>query len=135
VVGQRLVRKLCDGKEAYTLDKVEREKVATDDKFDAAFAALTEEKLVKEGTKLDAVPFYKPVPSAECDDGYKSRVGIHEILTVSPAIRDLILHGGTPDAIQEQGRKEGMLTMLEDGLYKAARGITSLEEVLRAVSE
>ncbi len=135
VVGQRLVRKLCDGKEPYTLDSVARDKVATDEKFKCALAALTEEKLIKEGTTLDTVPFYKPMPSAECEDGYHSRIGIHEILTVSPAIRDLILHGGTPDAIEAQGRKEGMLTMLEDGLYKSARGITSLEEVLRAVSE
>jgi type II secretory ATPase GspE/PulE/Tfp pilus assembly ATPase PilB-like protein len=62
-------------------------------------------------------------------------MGIHEILTVSPAIKELILHGGTPDAIEEQARKEGMLTMLEDGIYKAAKGITSLEEVLRAVND
>ncbi|HWU24463.1 MAG TPA: GspE/PulE family protein [Candidatus Paceibacterota bacterium] len=135
VVGQRLVRKLCDGKEQYTLDAVARDKIATKEKFEAALAALESEKLVKAGTKLDTLPFYKPVPSAECEDGYRSRQGIHEIMTVSPAIRDLILHNGTPDAIEEQARKEGMLTMIEDGIYKAARGITSIEEVLRAVSE
>lgn len=135
VVGQRLVRRLCDGKQPYTLDATERGKVAEDDKFQAALKALKGEKLAKDGVTLDDLPFYKPAPSAECDDGYKSRIGIHEILTVSPAIRDLILHNGTPDAIEAQARKEGMLTMLEDGIYKSARGITSLEEVLRAVSE
>jgi type II secretory ATPase GspE/PulE/Tfp pilus assembly ATPase PilB-like protein len=135
VVGQRLVRKLCDGKETYTLDSTERDKIASKDKFEAALAALEQEKLVKSGVKLDTLPFYKPVPSTECEDGYKSRQGIHEIMTVSPAIRDLILHNGTPDAIEAQARKEGMLTMIEDGIYKSARGITSLEEVLRAVSE
>jgi type IV pilus assembly protein PilB len=135
VVGQRLVRRLCDTKDTYTLDQAERDKVAAPDRFDAALKALTEEKLVKAGTTLDKLPFYKPTPSAECEDGYRSRIGIHEIMTVSSAIRDLILHDGTPEAIEEQARKEGMLTMLEDGLYKAARGITSIEEVLRAVSE
>lgn len=135
VVGQRLVRRLCDGKEQYTLDKEERDKVTTDDKFQAALAALTEETLVAPGTGLDALPFYKPGKSAECEDGYKSRIGIHEILPVSSAIRDLILHNGTPDDIELQARKEGMLTMIEDGIYKASRGITSVEEVLRAVSE
>lgn len=135
VVGQRLVRTLCDGKEQYTLDAVARDKVASKDKFEAALAALESEKLVKSGAKLDTLPFYKPMPSSECEDGYKGRQGIHEMMTVSPAIRDLILHGGTPDAIEAQARKEGMLTMIEDGLYKAARGITSIEEVLRAVSE
>jgi type IV pilus assembly protein PilB len=135
VVGQRLVRRLCNTKEQYSLDAVARDKVAPPEHFAAALKALTDEKLVKEGTTIDNVPFYKPTPSAECDDGYQSRIGVHEILSISPAIKDLILHDGPPDAIEAQARKEGMLTMLEDGLYKASRGITSLEEVLRAVSE
>ncbi len=135
VMGQRLVRRLCDGKEQYSLDSVAREKVAASEKFDHVLAALTEEKLVKEGSTMDTVPFYKPVPSPQCEDGYSGRIGIHEVLMVSSAIRELILHGASPDAIEEQARKEGMLTMLEDGLYKSTRGITSVEEVLRAVSE
>jgi type IV pilus assembly protein PilB len=57
------------------------------------------------------------------------------VLATSPAIRDIILHSSTTDAIEDQAKKEGMLTMREDGIYKAARGITSVEEVLRAVSE
>lgn len=135
VVGQRLVRRLCEDKEQYGLDKVERSKVAGDEHFDAALNALTEEKLVKDGTKVDALPFYKPKASSDCEDGYRGRMGIHEVLSVSPAIRELILHGASGDQIEAQARKEGMLTMLDDGIYKASRGITSLEEVLRAVSE
>ena len=135
VVGQRLVRKLCDSKEEYKVDKVARDKIAKDEDFQAALKALHDEKLVKEKVGLDDVPFYKPVPGGECEDGYKSRMGIHEVLAVSPAIHQIILHEMTTDAIEEQAKKEGMLTMLEDGLYKAARGITSLEEVLRAVTE
>jgi type IV pilus assembly protein PilB len=135
IVGQRLVRRLTDSKETYSLDAVERAKVAPEDKFKAALAALAEEKLVKPGAKLDDLSFYHPKPDAESDSGYHSRIGVHEILTVSSATRDLILHGGIAEQIEDQARKEGMLTMLEDGIYKAARGITSLEEVLRAVSE
>jgi len=135
VVGQRLVRRLCDGKEQYAPDKEERAKVAKDDHFEAALDSLVEEKLVKEGSKITDMAFYHPKPSAECEDGYHSRIGIHEVLNVTPTIRDLILHNASPDAIEEQARKEGMLTMLDDGIYKAARGITSLEEVLRAVTE
>jgi type IV pilus assembly protein PilB len=135
IVGQRLVRRLCDDKEQYALDGTERSKVAHDDKFESALKALTEEKLVKAGTKIDNLPFYKPKIGGECEEGYKSRIGIHEILDVSPTIRDMILHNATSDAIEAQARKEGMLTMLEDGIYKSARGITSLEEVLGAVTE
>ena len=135
VVGQRLVRRLCDDKEQYALDKVERGKVATEDHFDAVMKALEDEKLVKGGTTVDALPFYKPKIGGECEQGYKGRLGIHEVLTVSPSIRELILHGASGDQIEAQARKEGMLTMLEDGIYKATRGITLVEEVLRAVSE
>jgi len=135
IVGQRLVRRLCDDKETYTPDAAARDKIAPKEKFEKALSALVEEKLVTKGTKIDQVPFFHPKPSAECDDGYKSRIGIHEVLSVSPTIRDLILHNASPDAIEAQASKEGMLTMLEDGLYKASRGITSLEEVLRVISE
>ncbi len=135
IVGQRLVRKLCESKEPYTVEKAMRAKIANDAEFDVALKTLHDEKLVKENTRLDDISFYRPVPSPECEDGYKSRIGIHEVLAVSPAIREIILHSSTSDAIETQAKKEGMLTMLEDGLYKAARGITSLEEVLRAISE
>lgn len=135
VVGQRLVRRLSDDKEQYVPDATERGKVAPAEHFEAALKELTDEKLLPANTKIDAVPFFRPKPNGETEEGYKGRIGIHEVLTVSSAIRDLILHNASPDAVEAQARKEGMLTMLEDGLYDAARGVTSLEEVLRAVSE
>ncbi|MBI5405601.1 type II/IV secretion system protein [Candidatus Kaiserbacteria bacterium] len=135
IVGQRLVRRLCEGKEAYAMDKAMRAKIAADEEFATVFRVLQEEKLVKKGSAIDDISFYRPVPSVECEDGYKSRIGIHEVLAVSPTIREIMLHTSTSDALEEQARKEGMLTMFEDGLYKAARGITSIEEVLRAITE
>ncbi len=134
-VGPRRVRKLCDNKEEYAMDKAARAKIASDDEFNAAFKALQLEKLVKGGTTFDDIRFYRPVPSPDCEDGYKSRIGIHEVLAVSPAVREIMLRSGTSDALEARAKKEGMLTMLEDGLYKAARGITSIEEVLRTVTE
>ena len=135
IVGQRLVRKLCESKETYAVDKAMRAKIASEAEFDVALKTLRDEKLVKENTRLDDLSFYRPVASPECEEGYKSRIGIHEVLAVSSAIREIMLHSSTSEAIEAQAKKEGMLTMLEDGLYKAARGITSLEEVLRAISE
>ncbi len=135
IIGQRLVRKLCGSKEEYTLDKATRAKIARDGEFDIAFKALRDEKLLKKDSSIDTIPFYRPLPSAECEDGYKSRIGIHEVLAISPAIREIMLRSSTSDAIEAQAKKEGMLTMFEDGLYKAARGITSIEEVMRAVTE
>lgn len=135
IVGQRLVRQLVESKEQYILDKTTRAKIASDEEFNIAFKALQNEKLIKEGSSLNDISFYRPVPSADSEDGYKSRIGIHEVLAVSSAIRETILRSSTSDAIEAQAKKEGMLTMFEDGLYKAARGITSIEEVLRAVTE
>ncbi|MBP6860610.1 MAG: type II/IV secretion system protein [Candidatus Pacebacteria bacterium] len=135
IVGQRLVRRLCDDKEEYKSTQAERDKVAGVDKFDAALKALLDEKLVKPKTDIDDVPFYHPKAGGECEEGYAGRMGIHEVLSMSSTIKDLIIKGATSDAIEAQARKEGMLTMLEDGIYKASRGITSLEEVLGAVTE
>ena len=135
IVGQRLVRRLADTKEAYTTDPAVRAKIGSDTDFNVAFQALKDEKIIKSDMTLDTVPFYHPKATAESEDGYKSRIGIHEVLAVSPAIRETILRASTSDAIEEQAKKENMLTMFEDGIYKAAKGVTSLEEVLRAVSE
>jgi type IV pilus assembly protein PilB len=136
VVGQRLVRRLADEKkEEYKLTKAEREKVTSEENFGAAFKALQDEKIVKATTKLESVSFYRPKGGPETEEAYKSRIGIHEVLHVSSAIRELIIKGANSDQIEAQAKSEGMLTMLEDGLYKSAKGITSLEEVLRAVSE
>jgi type IV pilus assembly protein PilB len=135
VVGQRLVRKLLDTKTEYVTTEAEREKIAKGENFEVALRALRDEKLVKAKDDFDSIPFYHPAESPDGEEGYKSRIGIHEVLAVSPAIREIMLRSSTTDAIEAQAKKEGMLTMLEDGIYKAARGITSLEEVLRAVSE
>lgn len=138
VIGQRLVRQLTEDKEQYTTDKNVREKIADETAFNTMLKSLHEEKLVKEGTTLDELPFYRPKSTEdgkESEGGYKGRIGIHEVLTVSTAIRDVILHSGTAEAIENQAKKEGMTTMFEDGLYNAARGVTSIEEVLRAISE
>lgn len=135
VIGQRLVRKLCAKKEEYTLDQKERDEIARKDHFKAVFDTLKEEKLVKGTKDLDDLVFYHPVKSTECEDGYSGRIGIHEVLGMSESLKELILKSGTSDAIEAQARQEGMLTMLEDGLYKAANGTTSIEEVLRVISE
>jgi type IV pilus assembly protein PilB len=135
VVGQRLVRKLAEPKIEQPVSAEERAKIASEEAFEAARKTLVEEKLVKSSVTLDEIPFYGPSASPTSEDGYKGRIGIQEILTVSPAVKDIVLHNATTDAVEAQAKKEGMLTMLEDGLYKASRGITSLEEVLRSVSE
>jgi len=134
-VGQRLVRKLCNDKISYILSKLERENLEKIVDLDLVLATLKEEKVVKETATWNDIPFYKPKEKGESEDGYKGRMGIHEVLEVSSSIKEMVVGGKTSDDIERQARKEGMLTMLEDGIYKAARGMTSIEEVLRVINE
>lgn len=133
-VGQRLVRRLTETKEAYTLSAHERADLEKHVDLDRVLKALKEEKVVKENATWNSIPFYRPKEGNE-ETGFKGRIGIHEVLRVTTAIKDIVLAQGTADAIEAQARKEGMLTMLEDGIYKAALGQTSIEEVLRVISE
>ena len=97
--------------------------------------ALKTENVVGKDSTWDNIPFYKPKSSPECEEGYKGRISIHEVLQMSSAIRELVIVNSSAEKIEIQARKEGMLTMLEDGIFKAAQGLTSLEEVYRVVSE
>lgn len=67
----------------------------------------------------------------DAQEGYKGRIGIYEILTNSRAIEKLILTRGSSDQINQQAKSEGMMAMQIDGLIKALRGETTIEEVLR----
>jgi type IV pilus assembly protein PilB len=72
---------------------------------------------------------------AECNGtGYKDRVGLYEVMPISPRIRDLILKNSSSTEIKEQAVKEGMLTLRADGLAKFKQGLTTLEEVLKETS-
>ena len=121
-IGQRLVRKLCEHcKTSYTLTPEERTSLAT---------ALSEELLrqYKEFSRADGC--------AECNNmGYSRRIGIYEVLEVTDAIRQLIMHRANADEIRAAARKEGMTTMLEDGLAKAGAGVTSIAEILRVIHD
>ena len=134
-VGQRLVRKLADDKVAYILSKAEREELSKHVNLDLVLETLKEEKIVRDDATWNDISFFKPKEKGDTEDGYKGRMGIHEVLEMSSTIKDMVIAGKTADDIEKQARKEGMLTMLEDGIYKAAKGLTSIEEVLRVINE
>ncbi len=135
VIAQRLVRKLCAAREQYFLSDAEKKALARIIDMDVMLAYLKKEKIIDPNASWDKVPFYRAQKSSECEDGYSGRVGIHEVLKVSSTIKELILKASTQDDIERQARAEGMMTMIEDGIFKAAQGITTTEEVLRVVSE
>jgi len=135
IIGQRLVRELCDSKEEYHLTDPEIEKLRKVVDLDSVLKALKNENIVPKDATWKTVPFYKEKPSPECPNGFKNRLGIHEILYLSDAIKGLIMKGATSEEIEAQAKSEGMMTMIEDGIFKAVNGITTIEEVLRVISE
>lgn len=135
IIAQRLVRKLCAVKERYTLTAAEIKVLSKNVDLNRVLAALKEEKIIDPKGEWEDIPFYRPKKNEESEDGYKGRLVIHEVLRMTPTIRELIMKGSTAAQIEEQAKKDGMATMIEDGLFKAAQGVTTVEEVLRVVSE
>ncbi|MEK7108770.1 MAG: ATPase, T2SS/T4P/T4SS family [Patescibacteria group bacterium] len=135
ITAQRLVRTLCEEKEEYTLSAAELASLGKEVDFKRILEVLKREKVIPDRATIENIPWVRPKKTHECPDGYKGRIGIHETLEVSPAVRELIVRHATSDEIEVQARKEGMATMLEDGFIKAAEHITTIEEVLRVTSE
>ena len=78
---------------------------------------------------------YKPVGCSMCNNGYKGRVGIYQVMPISEDMQRIILRGGTALEIAEQAKREGVRTLRESGLVKVRQGVTSLEEVLGCTND
>lgn len=135
VVGQRLVRRLCKKQEQYVLSKDERAELEKYANMSQLLEVLRDEKIVKTKAGWDSISIARPTPTSECEEGYQGRVTIAEVLPVSETIGRLISSRASDVDIEAQARKEGMLTMVEDGILKSIQGLTSIEEVLRVASE
>lgn len=152
VVGQRLVRKLCmvcRQKYAPSTEEIQAISHLFSLSEDKNFKYIHElEKEAKDqnvggemelGSSEDTiVSLWKASPEGckECNhSGYKGRIGIYEVLGNSIPIQKLITSNATSNQIQDQAVSEGMITMQTDGLVKALRGNTTIEEVLKATKE
>ena len=78
---------------------------------------------------------YKPVGCAACNNGYKGRVGIYEVMPISEDMQRIILADGSALEIGEQARREGVRSLRESALHKVKIGVTSLEEVLAVTNQ
>ncbi|OHA26710.1 MAG: hypothetical protein A3C06_00135 [Candidatus Taylorbacteria bacterium RIFCSPHIGHO2_02_FULL_46_13] len=134
VIGQRLVRRLSAQKEQYFMSKAELETLRKSADLDRVMNFLKVEKVLDGNIPWEKVPFHRPLKSDK-DDGYSGRLVIHEVLHVTPTIKNLIIKGASSDELEDQAKKEGMMTMIEDGIFKVVQGITTLEEVLRVISD
>jgi type IV pilus assembly protein PilB len=135
VVGQRLVRRLAADKNKQELSRDEQSQLERTVDVGAVLRALKEEKVVSRDVTWNKVPFSSPKESTEAPSGYSGRIGIYEVLPVTQTIKELVMKNATSDEIEEQAKTEGMLTLSEDGIFRAAQGITTIEEVLRVVAE
>ena len=152
VVGQRLVRRLCmNCRQSYVPNQTEVAEIvrlfhlAPGQNFYYIHQLEAQAIVQKVGgetpwgtTDTTIATLWQPNPNG-CDEcnhtGFKGRVGIYEVLGTSREIQKMIIGGNTSNEIQDQAVAEGMTTMLTDGLIKAIRGNTTVEEVLRVTKE
>lgn len=78
---------------------------------------------------------YEPVGCDQCRDGYKGRLGVYEVMKVTPAIARIIMEDGNSIVIADQARKEGYPDLRRSGLVKVMSGMTSLQEINRVTSD
>ncbi|MHB1405665.1 MAG: GspE/PulE family protein [Desulfitobacteriaceae bacterium] len=111
VVAQRLVRKLCEHcKEEFVLEETEKKALGLRNEFDV---------------------LYRPGGCPQCrNTGFQGRIGVHELLLYNQDIKELVLAKHSSRALERAAVKAGMVILREDGLLKAAAGLTSLEEAL-----
>lgn len=129
LIAQRLVRKLCSHcKEEYQPAK---ETVSSIKKILSIISPKAQVEIPKEVNKL-----YRPVGCKECHGlGYKGRIGIFEILTISENIEKLVLEMAGERELMQAALEDGMITMAQDGILKAVEGLTSMDEVWRATGQ
>jgi type II secretory ATPase GspE/PulE/Tfp pilus assembly ATPase PilB-like protein len=129
VMAQRLVRRLDNNsKQPYQLDPSLKENIqSVIDTFPPNV----------ERPDLDKVTFFKPNPSPDNPFGYSGQIAIREQLQMTPHVQQLLRQSKTlitTEMLEQCAIDDGMLTMLQDGILKAAQGITSLEEIYRVVA-
>ncbi|MBB2484867.1 type IV-A pilus assembly ATPase PilB [Mitsuaria sp. WAJ17] len=119
ITAQRLARRLCENCKAQ--------------------ADYPREALLRAGFKDEDLDGswrpYRAVGCSACNNGYKGRVGLYQVMPITEAIQRIILSQGTAIDIADQARKEGVRDLRQSGLVKVRAGVTTLEEVLAATNE
>jgi type IV pilus assembly protein PilB len=128
IIAQRLVRTICrECRQEYYLSEKEKEIIKGEPVLNQIILEIAGKRT------LGKVKFYRGKGCRFCNyTGYEGRTGIFEVLEVTEGIRDLISKTAPIDAIRNTAIKQGMTTMVQDGIVKALMGITTFEEIKRA---
>ncbi len=133
IIAQGLIRKICfNCIQSYNLGKKTIKEL--DKQFDTeqVIKTLRKEEVISEKQKLEDLLFYKGKGCEKCGHtGYKGRVGLYEVLENTEELSNLILEKASEEKLKEQARKDGLITMTEDGFIKARNGITTIDEIMR----
>ena len=132
IIGQRLVRKICEHCKA-SLELTNTAKGWQGDAEQVGLLNSLSPKLVNDHVgKKTSVRVYHGVGCTACHDtGYQGRLGIFEVLEITPALSALITSKADSDKLLAQAEKDGMSTMLDDGMEKVLTGQTTLSEIVR----
>lgn len=136
IIAQRLVRKLCP----HCKKPVPAKDIAPDilEKVSKAIKRTAKSELDERVGKeiMDNPIFYEPGECEKCGmTGYAGRVGIYEIMEIMASIKEAIIRGDSSVVINELAINSGMISLEQDGIMKALKGLTSLEEVYAAAKE
>jgi len=124
VLAQRLARRLCvDCRESYHPSESE---------FDDLVAEYGRSEFTRTGLDISGVVMFRAVGCDRCGHaGYRGRLGIHEVLECTDAVRGLIKRRADTDNVREQAAADGMSTLKQDGILKVLSGFTDIHEVRR----
>jgi type II secretory ATPase GspE/PulE/Tfp pilus assembly ATPase PilB-like protein len=121
ILAQRLARRLCSCKKEYIPSPKELEEVIIE---------YGPEDFAKTGINPADIRLYKAVGCQKCTDiGYKGRLGLHELLEGTDAIKALVKRKSEIEFIRKQAIEDGMTTLKQDGILKCFQGLTDLKEV------
>ncbi len=130
IVAQRLVRIICEACKVSYEPSAEEKKLL---EFEPALLKIFEQKGYR---NLEHVLFYKGIGCKVCGQtGYAGRIGIFEVLEMGEEVRALVVKRAPSDEIMNVAIRNGMVTMLHDGIGKVLGGVTTLQEVLRVTKE
>jgi len=137
IIGQRLVRKICPGcVRSFKLPSHVLEQLRQQIDVDEIWKTLRREEIVDKNQEIEDTTFWRGSGCAQCNhEGYKGRIGIYEVLDITPEVSTLINAEANSFEIQKMATKQGMVTMIEDGFIKAVKAMTTIEEILRVTKD